>query len=130
MEIIKDGYKVREYKQPVKRYCQFLEISDDPRLIDLYKDCHNHTKAWREIREGIRQVGILEMEMYISGNKVFMIVETPVDFNWDEAMTRLAGLPRQAEWEAFVSQFQGCSPDSTSDQKWTLMERMFYLYDD
>lgn len=58
-----------------------------------------------------------------------MIVETPLDFNWDEAMERLAGLPRQAEWESFVAAMQGCDPNATSDQKWQLMERMFYLYD-
>lgn len=69
------------------------------------------------------------MEMYITGNRVFMIVETPLDFDWDTAMKRLASLPRQAEWENFVATFQGCNPDSTSAEKWTLMERMFYLYE-
>ena len=24
---------------------------------------------------------------------------------------------------------QGCSPDATSDEKWQMMERMFYLYE-
>ena len=73
-------------------------------------------------------MGILEMEIYILDNLLVMIVDAPADFNWDEAMKRLATLPRQAEWEAFVSQFQGCSPDATSDEKWQMMERMFYLY--
>ena len=58
-----------------------------------------------------------------------MIVDAPEDFCWDEAMARLATLPRQAEWEAFVSQFQGCDANATSDEKWQMMERMFYLYD-
>ena len=53
---------------------------------------------WREIRDGIRAVGILEMEIYILDTSLFMIVETPLDFDWDEAMARLATLPRQAEW--------------------------------
>ena len=69
------------------------------------------------------------MELYIVDNRVVMIVETPLDFDWGTAMERLAGLPRQAEWEEFVSQFQGCSPEETSDRKWTMMERMFRLYD-
>ena len=51
-----------------------------------------------------------------------------VDFQWDEAMARLAKLPRQAEWEAFVSKFQGCPADARSDEKWQPMERMFRLY--
>ena len=84
---------------------------------------------WKAIRDGIRQVGILEMEIYILGNRVFMIVETPLDFDWDEAMSRLSVLPRQQEWEDVVSVFQQCRPGESSDEKWKMMERMFYLYD-
>ena len=125
-----EGYPVRIYRTPVKRYCQILEIKDNLELISLYKECHSKEKHWKEIRDGIRSVGILEMEMYILGNKVFMIVEAGLDFDWDEAMARLASLPRQSEWEAFVSALQGCDSSATSGQKWSLMERMFYLYDD
>ena len=120
---------MRRYDDPVKRYCQILEIENNPELIRLYRECHSEAKHWKEIRDGIREVGILEMELYIVDNRVVMIVETPLDFDWGTAMERLAGLPRQAEWEEFVSQFQGCSPEETSDRKWTMMERMFRLYD-
>jgi L-rhamnose mutarotase len=68
------------------------------------------------------------MEIYMLGNKLVMIVDTPADFQWEEAMNRLATLPRQAEWEAFVSKFQGCAADARSDEKWQPMERMFRLY--
>jgi L-rhamnose mutarotase len=81
------------------------------------------------VRDGIREVGILEMEIYILGSKLVMIVDTPVDFEWEKAMARLATLPRQAEWEAFVSKFQGCSAEARSDEKWLPMERMFWLYE-
>ena len=73
-------------------------------------------------------MGILEMEIYILGTRLFMIVETPLDFDWDSAMARLATLPRQEEWEAYVAQFQQCNENATSDEKWRMMERMFYLY--
>jgi L-rhamnose mutarotase len=43
-------------------------------------------------------------------------------------MDKLATMPRQAEWEAFVAKLQGCNPDARSDEKWQMMERMFYLY--
>ena len=69
------------------------------------------------------------MEIYILANRLVMIVETPQDFDWDSAMKKLASLPRQAEWEAYVSQFQQCSAEATSDEKWQMMERMFHLYD-
>ena len=112
----------------VKRYVQTLDISNDPELIAEYRKWHSEECNWPEIREGIRQVGILEMEIYILGNRLVMIVDAPADFDWQEAMDRLATLPRQAEWEALVARFQGCSADARSDEKWQPMERMFRLY--
>ena len=123
-----EGYKVREYRTPVKRYCQTMDLRDNPELIRKYKEAHDPDHFWDEIKAGIRQVGILEMEIYILGTRLFMIVETPLDFDWDKAMLQLATLPRQAEWEACVAQFQQCNENATSDEKWRLMERMFYLY--
>ena len=77
----------------------------------------------------IREVGILEMEIYILGTNLFMIVETPLDFDWDTAMARMATLPRQAEWEEYMSVFQQAAPGASSAEKWQLMDRMFYLYE-
>lgn len=70
------GYKIKEYHCPVKRYCQTMDLKNNPDLIAMYKKCHSQTEAWPEIREGIRSVGILEMEIYIAGSRLFMIVET------------------------------------------------------
>lgn len=58
-----------------------------------------------------------------------MIVEAPLDFDWDSAMKRLAQLPRQTEWEDYVARFQECVQGSSSAEKWQLMERLFYLYE-
>lgn len=124
----KEGYRVQEYHGPVKRYCQTLDLKDDPQLIGEYIKRHSEVEAWPEIRAGIREVGILEMEIYILGNRLFMIVETPLDFEWEIAMAELAGLPRQAEWEEYMSIFQVAAPGATSAEKWQLMDRMFYLY--
>lgn len=124
-----EGYRVREYGQPVKRYCQTLDLKDDPALIEEYRRRHSEGEAWSEILFGIREVGILEMEIYILGTRLFMIVEAPLDFDWDSAMAKLSGLPRQQEWEDYMSEFQKAAPGSSSNEKWRMMERMFYLYD-
>ena len=124
-----EGTKVREYGRPVKRYVQTMELRDEPALIARYRRAHSREESWKEVRDGIRQVGILEMEVYLMGTRLVMIVETPLDFDWDKAMAELATLPRQAEWEAFVAQFQKCDATATSDEKWQMMERIFYLYD-
>lgn len=122
-----EGYLVKDYHQSVKRYCQTLDLPNDHALIEAYRHAHSAENVWAEIKAGIRAVGILEMDMYILGNKVFMIVETPLNFDWDSAMSRLAALPRQQEWEDYVSVLQGCQPGTASTGKWKLMERMFQL---
>lgn len=123
-----EGYKQQEYHGPVKRYCQTMDLKDNPELIERYCKAHSEQEFWPVIGEGIRACGILEMEIYILGNRLFMIVETPIDFYWDEAMAKLSTLPRQQEWEDFVAVLQGCQAGQTSDEKWKMMDRMFHLY--
>lgn len=124
-----EGFKVKQHGVPVKRYCRTMQLREgDSKFIEDYRHAHSEGVIWQEVIDGIREVGILEMEVYILGTKLFMIVETPVDFNWDEAMARLATLPRQQEWETFMSRFQDCSAEATADEKWQMMERIFYLY--
>ena len=123
-----EGYLQTISNGTLKRYVQFLEINNDPELIAQYRYWPSEAHHWQEIREGIKAVGILEMEIYLLGNQLVMIVDAPVDFNWDKAMNRLATLPRQAEWEAFVAKFQGCSAEARSDEKWQPAERIFRLY--
>ena len=123
-----EGYIQTISEGKIKRYVQYLEISDDPELLAQYKKWHSEGYHWEGIRDGIREVGILEMEIYLLGNHLTMIVDAPADLDWQAAMNRLATLPRQAEWEAFVSKFQGCSSEARSDEKWRPMERIFHLY--
>ena len=128
MENLKNGYPVQEYHGPVKRYCQTLDLRDNPELIAEYRRRHSQEHIWKEIPEGIREVGILEMEIYLLGTRLFMIVETPLDFDWDTAMACLGTLPRQAEWEDYMAEFQLVKAGMSSAEKWQLMERIFHLY--
>lgn len=107
----------------MKRYCQMLVISDDPVLVEQYKEAHRH--VWPEVIEGQRAVWILDMQIYALGSQLFMIMDTVDEFDFERDMARLATLPRQAEWEAYVSRFQGCAAEMSSADKWTLMERIF-----
>lgn len=122
------GYQARTHHKPVKRYCQTLDLRDDPALIAEYRRLHSEQGVWREILDGIRSVGILEMEIYLLGTRLFMIVETAPDFDWTSAMARLAPLPRQAEWEELTGRYQQALPGASSAEKWKLMERIFHLY--
>lgn len=109
----------------MKRYCQTLELKNDPELVKAYIDEHSH--VWPEVQRGIRQVGILDMQIYALGNRLFMIMDTTDDFDWQKDNARLATLPRQAEWEAYMARFQGADPTAPSTDKWKLMTQIFRL---
>lgn len=122
-----NGYVQQVYERPVKRYCQALDLIDEPALIAQYIEAHSAEHHWREIVQGLKEVGVLEMEIYLKGNRLFMVVETGLDFEWAEAFSKLEHMPRQAEWEKRMSFFQ-LSDAQTATDKWQLMDRIFNLY--
>lgn len=123
------GYNTKHYGFPTKHYCRTLELRGNPELIKEYRRRHQQGNVWQEIIDGIKQVGILEMEIFLLGTRLVMIVEAPAELDLDAAMERLSTLPRQAEWERYMSELQDAAADATSDEKWQIMERIFYLYE-
>ena len=110
-----------------KRYCKTLTLKNDPELIRDYKKVHSKGSIWPEITKGMKDVGILDMEIYIFGNHLFMIMDTVIEFDHNRDMKLLASKPRQSEWESYVSTFQGVSKNATAEEKWQLMDRMFEM---
>jgi L-rhamnose mutarotase len=119
------GYENPRYDFPTKVYCQTLQLADNPDLIERYRKVH--AEIWKEIPEGIRAVGILEMKLFLAGTTAVMLVVTPIDFDWDTQMAKLAKLPRQQEWEDHVALVQQFAAGHTSDEKWQMMEQFFCL---
>ena len=110
-----------------KRFCKTLTLEEDPQLIEEYKKVHAKGAAWPEITQGMIEVGILDMEIYLTGSRLFMIMDTIPDFNHDKAMKELSKKPRQSEWEAYVSRFQKTSENASAGEKWQLVERIYKL---
>lgn len=129
MKELKDGYAIRHFSVPTKRYCQTLDLRDDPQLIAAYRQLHSREGVWKETLEAIRAAGILEMEIYLHGSRLMMIVEMPADLDWEAAMEKMASMPRQGEWEALTARYQVADPSRGSAEKWQLMERIFHLYE-
>jgi len=123
------GQSVPKEKKPLptKRYCLTLDLKNDPALVSQYRYWHMSEHIWPEIPKGIREVGIVDMEIYLLGTRLFMIMETGPEFDFTRDMAKLSGLPRQKEWEAFVAKFQQALPGSASGEKWRLMDRIFKL---
>ena len=110
-----------------KRYCKTLKLQDNQELIKKYKKAHSIGQVWLEISKGMKEVGIMDMEIYIHGNTLFMIMDTIPGFDHEKAMKILATKPRQSEWETHMSQFQNTTAAASADEKWQLMERIFEL---
>ncbi len=110
-----------------KRYCKALKLENNLQLIEEYKKVHAPEATWPEISQGMKEVGILDMEIYILNNQLFMIMDTVPDFDHPKAMAELAQKPRQSEWEAYVSKFQKTSAEATADEKWQTMERIYKM---
>lgn len=128
MESKTDGYAVRRFTGATKRYCQTLDLRDNPALVAEYRRLHSREGIWPEILRGIKESGVLEMEIYLRGTRLFMIVELPADADWDNVMQRMAEQPRQAEWEALTAKYQEALAGAKSEEKWQMMERIFHLY--
>ena len=83
-------YPSKNHYTEYKRYCKTLSLEDDPQLIEDYKKVHRKGAVWPEVTQGMTDVGILDMEIYIHGTQLFMIMDTRPDFEHDKAMARLA----------------------------------------
>jgi len=113
--------------QNLKRYCKVLKLRDNKFQIKKYIEVHKNENIWSEIPKGIREVGIIDMEIWLHGNLAFMIMDTVADFDHDKAMKKLASLPRQKEWEEYVSQFQQAGDKADTPEKWQPIDRIFKL---
>ena len=110
-----------------RRFCLTLDLKDDPKLIAEYK--RYHEKIWPEITRSIRVAGVEDMEIYLLGTRMFMIMEVNESFSF-EAKNKADGLnPKVQEWEQLMSTFQKTLPQAKPGEKWLLMERVFKLED-
>jgi len=108
-----------------KRYCLTLDLKDDPRLIAEYK--RYHEKIWAEITKSIRDSGIEDLEIYLLGTRMFMLMEVNDKFSFDAKSEADRANPKVREWEHLMWQFQSPLPQAKSGEKWLLMERIFKL---
>ena len=108
-----------------RRYCLTLDLKDDPNLIAEYK--RYHEKIWPEITRSIKGSGIEDMEIYLLGTRMFMIMEVAESFSFEAKAKADRSNPKVQEWETLMSTFQKVLPQAKPGEKWLLMERVFKL---
>jgi L-rhamnose mutarotase len=108
-----------------RRYCLTLDLKDDPSLIAEYK--RYHEKIWPEITKSIKDSGIEDLEIYLLGTRMFMIMEVNDSFSFEAKGKADKANPKVQEWEELMWKFQKPLPQARPGEKWLLMERIFKL---
>jgi len=108
-----------------KRYCLALDLKDDQKLIAEYEHWHQH--GWPEIKKSILDAGIVNMEIYRTGNRLFMIMETDETFDFDRKGKMDAANAKVQEWEQLMWKYQQPLTWAKPGEKWVLMEKIFSL---
>jgi L-rhamnose mutarotase len=111
----------------MKKYCLALDLVDDPALIAEYEHWHQPENAWPEIKKSILDSGIIAMEIYRTGNRLFMIMETDDSFSFERKAIMDNSNPKVIEWEQLMWKFQQPLPWAKEGEKWILMDKIFEM---
>jgi L-rhamnose mutarotase len=111
----------------MKRHCYALDLRNDPVLIAEYEQWHMAENGWPEIRKSIIDAGIIDMQIYRTGNRLFMIMDTHDCYDPVTKAAMDAVNPKVQEWEQLMWKFQQPLPWAAKDEKWVPMAPVFYL---
>lgn len=107
------------------RYCLALDLKNDPKLIAEYEAYHK--KVWPEIIDSIKDSGIKVLDIYRTGNRMFMIIEANDEFSFEKKAAMDADNSKVQEWETLMWKFQQALPWAKPGEKWILMDKIFEL---
>ena len=109
----------------MKRFCLALDLKDDPKLKATYLEYHKNVSE--AIKTSITDAGIINLDIYCTGNRLFMIMETTdtFDFNYKKRMD--ADNQNVQEWETLMWKYQQPLPWAKQGEKWILMDNIFQL---
>jgi L-rhamnose mutarotase len=103
-----------------------VDLKDDPEGIEAYRA--HHRAIWPEVAESLRRIGIREMDIYLLGRRLVMVMVTDEGFDLERRFAaHRASNPRCAEWEDLMRTFQQPPPGAAPGESWTPMEPVFHL---
>ncbi|KAB7768465.1 L-fucose mutarotase [Xanthomonas maliensis] len=109
------------------RLCYVLDLHDDAALIAEYERWHRADQVWPEVVASLQQAGILELEIFRSGDRLVMLMEVSEHYDPAAKAARDAADPRIQAWEDLMWRFQKPLPGSAPGEKWREAGRIFAL---
>lgn len=111
----------------MQRFCFALDLKNDPDLIKEYIKYHKY--VWPQIIKSIKDSGIINMEIYHHGNRLFMVMETIDTFTLERKKKMDEENRKVQEWEKLMWKYQQAIPNVNPGTKWQLMDTIFKLSD-
>jgi len=110
-----------------RTFCLALDLKNNPELIQTYKEHHAAGNVWPQVISSIREAGIEDMKIYLTGNRLYMHMEVNESFDFDAKAKADAENPMVQKWETLMWKFQQALPWAAEGEKWVLMEEIFDL---
>src|SRR5580704_15004035 len=126
MEIVRACCRsVMEVAKKMPRHCLTLDLKDDATAIAEYK--RYHVKIWPEVKQSLLDAGVVAMEIYLLGTRMFMIMDVNDKFSLSAKAAADAANAKVQEWETIMGGFTQPLQQSRPGQRWVVMERVFSL---
>lgn len=98
-------------------------------MIETYKT--HHLSVWPEVLSSLKRVGLNDLEIYLLGRRLVMVVELPDGIDVQRVFaTHRASTSRVAEWEALMKSLQEPPPGAAAGEWWAVMQPVFHLHED
>lgn len=111
------------------RHVLLIDIDDDPAAIARYKAWHAAGALPSAIGASIRGAGIAHMDIYLSGDRLVMVMDTTADFDPAAKAVADAADPDVQAWEALMDSVQRPLRWALPGAKWTEAAPIFSLAD-
>jgi len=103
-----------------------VNLKDGPGVVETYT--RHHREVWPEVQASLRQVGVRQMDIYLLGRRLVMVVEMSDGLDYRTAFaSHRSSSRRVAEWEHLMKSLQAPPDEAQAGEWWAVMEQVFHL---
>ena len=108
------------------RHVLTVRLKDEAGVVDTYT--RHHREVWPDVQASLRQCGVEQMDIYLLGSTLVMILEMRNGLDYRTALaSHAASSARVTEWEELMKSLQEPSVGAGAGEWWAVMEPVFHL---